>query len=105
MIHPKVTVIIPTFNRWPYVCEAIDSVINQTYKNTECFIVDDFSTDFTYENIINKTILNNQKYEKLSLEQYIEGNSYLNTNNFMLSRKNMLQYGMFNVRLTNREGC
>ena len=41
-------IIIPCFNRWPYIVEAIDSVLAQTWANTRCIIVDDASTDDTY---------------------------------------------------------
>ncbi len=44
---PRVAVIIPTFNRWPHVCAAVDSVLAQTYPNIECIVVDDASTDNT----------------------------------------------------------
>jgi len=54
MVDPKITVIIPTYNRWPYVCQAIDSVLKQSYLNTECLVVDDASTDGSYEKLRNK---------------------------------------------------
>lgn len=42
---PKVSVIIPVWNVAPYLQEALDSVIHQTYTKLEIIIVDDGSTD------------------------------------------------------------
>ena len=44
---PVVSAIIPTYNRAHAVCEAIDSVLNQTYSKIEVVVVDDGSTDDT----------------------------------------------------------
>lgn len=42
-----VTVVIPTWNRWPLVAEAVASVVAQTWRNWELIVVDDGSTDDT----------------------------------------------------------
>lgn len=46
---PKVTVLMPTYNVAPYVKEAIESVLHQTYADFELLVIDDCSTDQTVE--------------------------------------------------------
>ncbi len=53
---PKVSVLMPAYNSEKYISEAIESILNQTFKDFEFIIIDDCSTDKTW-NII-------QKYEK-----------------------------------------
>ncbi len=48
---PLVTVIIPTFNRPEYLREALESALNQTYRNIEV-VISDNSTDDATERLV-----------------------------------------------------
>ncbi|MCP3178140.1 glycosyltransferase [Desulfuromonas sp. KJ2020] len=52
-MKPKISVIIPTYNREKLITETIESVFNQTYKDIEIIVIDDGSTDNTV-NIVKK---------------------------------------------------
>jgi glycosyltransferase involved in cell wall biosynthesis len=55
MIEPLVSVIVPLYNAEKYIGQCIASVLAQTWPNIEVIIVDDGSTDGSYETA--------QKYE------------------------------------------
>lgn len=46
-----VSVVITAYNVQPFIAQAIESVLGQTYKDIECVIVEDCSTDDTIAEI------------------------------------------------------
>ena len=60
----KVSVVIPVYNGEKFIKQAVESVLNQSYKNTQIVIVNDCSTDKTeevvfknFKDLINKKIV------------------------------------------------
>lgn len=47
--YPKITVITPCHNREEYIAETIESVLSQNYPNLEYIVIDDGSTDKSWE--------------------------------------------------------
>ena len=58
MYHPKVSVMIPTYNQEKYISNTIISIINQDYENIEIIVSDDASTDNT-ESVVKEIIKDN----------------------------------------------
>ncbi len=73
---PKVSVIIPTYNRAYSIRRAIQSILDQTYKNFEIIIVDDGSTDDT-EKIVKR--FNDERIRYFRHDQNKGGGAARNT--------------------------
>lgn len=89
MENPKVTVIIPVYNGEKYIERCIESILNQSYKNIELIIIDDNSTDNTYQII--------KKYQSFSNVLYTRNRNTLgpgNTRNIGL-KKALSPYVLF----------
>lgn len=83
------SVIIPTYNREKILCEIIDFVINQTYRQYEIIIIDDGSTDNTYEKIKNKIHSNNY------INYYRQENSGVSSARNLGAKKSIGNYLIF----------
>jgi glycosyltransferase involved in cell wall biosynthesis len=77
----KVSIIIPVFNDEKHISETIDSVINQSYKDWECIIVNDGSHDKSFE-IIYKKIENDTRFQLFNKEN----TGVSDTRNFAISK-------------------
>lgn len=68
-MNPLVSIIIPSYNRAHLISETLDSILEQTYINWECIIVDDGSVDNT-EEIVEKYIEKDSRFKYYSRPDY-----------------------------------
>ena len=74
---PLVSVIMPAYNTQSYIAEAINSALNQTYRNIELVIYDDGSTDSTWEVINSFSDPRIRKYKEEKNQGYLKACNYL----------------------------
>lgn len=77
---PLVSIIIPTFNRPEYFKIALESALNQTYKNFEIFITDNSTNDDT-ENLIQDYL------KKFSNIKYFRHKNFTASDNWNFARE------------------
>ena len=70
--EPLVSVIMPVFNTQDFVALAIESVLNQTYKNLELICVDDGSEDES-ANIIRSYMMKDNRIQLIQIENHGQG--------------------------------
>ena len=70
----EVSVIIPYYNSKETIIRALESVINQTYKDFEVILIDDGSIDDSHK-IVDEFIKSNLKYKIMNLYQKNSGPS------------------------------
>jgi glycosyltransferase involved in cell wall biosynthesis len=61
MNNPLVSIVVPCYNQAQFLDEALQSVLDQTYSNWECVIVNDGSPDNTKE-VVEKWILKDNRF-------------------------------------------
>lgn len=65
---PLVSVVVPSYNHANYVEQCIESIINQDYDNYELIVIDDGSTDNSY-NILSELQLKHDFYLEFNKNQ------------------------------------
>ena len=88
-MSPKISIIIPTFNRERYLAQAIESALSQDYENLEIIVMDNASTDSTakivkqYINdsrityVVNENNVGMVRNWKKALDSYARGDWFL----------------------------
>lgn len=84
MIKPLVSVITPTYNSSNFIVDTVISVLKQTYQNFELIIVDDCSTDNTWE-IIQELQLKDTRIRTFKMNR---NSGAALTRNFAIERAN-----------------
>ena len=87
-MSPKISVLIPLYNRKHFISDAVDSVLRQTFQDFELIIRDDVSTDGGFEFV-------QEKYSK----QISEGKIKLFRN-----EKNLGEFPSTNKLISEAEG-
>jgi len=64
-IFPLVSILIPAYNQTNYLEEALNSALNQSYRNTEIIICDD-STTCDVQNLVNQYMIKSNKIKYIS---------------------------------------
>ena len=71
MSEPLISIVMPVYNTAQFLARSIESVLVQTYKNLEIVIVDDASTDNSWE-IIQKYALKDQRIKAQTIP-FVDG--------------------------------
>ena len=89
---PLVSIIIPTYNRAHLIGETLDSILIQTFKNWECIVVDDSSTDNTAEIIANYCKKDTRFQYQLRPENIPKGANACRNYGFELSKGDFINW-------------
>ena len=90
MYNPLISIITPNYNNSKYISETINSVLAQTYVNWEMIIIDDCSTDDSYE--IAKKYSNNDIRIKVYRMDHNEGSALCRNKAIELSQGEYLAF-------------
>jgi len=69
--EPLVSVVVPVYNGDKYLELCLESILNQTYKNWECIINNNCSTDNTLE-VANRFAKNDSRFQVYSNEIFVK---------------------------------
>lgn len=111
MAQPLISVIVPCYNQAQYLDECLQSVLDQTYENWECIIVNDGSPDNT-EEVAKAWLVKDKRFRYIYQEnsgvsaarnngiensngewiQFIDCDDKIASNKFSISQEYFLEY-------------
>lgn len=91
-VEGLVSVIIPTYNRALLLTDAIESIVNQSYRPIECIIVDDGSTDGTKVLVESFSQNNSSSFSVIYVHQDNAGPQAARNKGTLISRGEFIQY-------------
>ena len=91
MTRPLVSVVTPCYNAAPFVAETIESVLAQTHPHVEQIVVDDASTDGSWEVVERYAALHPHRVRALRLESN-RGGSHARNRGAELARGEFLMF-------------
>jgi len=91
------SIIIPLYNKAPYIIKAIDSVLNQTFQSFEMIVINDGSKDNSYEVLTRKLdelkIENKNQFDKIKvINQVNQGVSVARNNAAKIAKYDLLAF-------------
>ncbi len=90
--NPLVSILIPAYNRAHIISETLDTILEQTYKNWECIIVDDGSDDDT-EKVVQAYVDRDSRFQLYSRpKDRLRGGNAARNYAFELSKGEYIQW-------------
>lgn len=89
---PLVSVLLPSFNHADYVIFAIDSIVKQSYPNIEFLVLDDGSSDGSYDLICTKLLKVQHRFQRVYCNQQTNSGVAVTLNRLLSEAKGRYIY-------------
>ena len=87
-----VSIIIPVYNRQNLISQTLDSILSQTYFNWECIVIDDHSTDKTFDILLSYSLSDSRIIVHKRPSNLIKGANVCRNFGYKISKGNFIQW-------------
>jgi glycosyltransferase involved in cell wall biosynthesis len=91
-LNDLVSIIIPVFNRQSLISATIESILSQSYTNWECIIIDDHSTDKTYDILLSYSSIDSRIIVLKRPTYFIKGANICRNYGYKISKGKYIQW-------------